>query len=185
MTKEVKTIFLVALSLSVYATFTLIQQGGFVYPYPLNSFVFLAITLQFCFWHRRQVIIALLVSLVGILGVLNNQVFWEIVLSSGDLQNFMKNPMMYWINLAYGLSIISWAMVTFKQQKKVLPSVLTVIAALIFGYGFFFASEISILISFMILVISISLKPVYQPFHLLWILLLILEATKWISHVLA
>ena len=185
MTREVKTIFLVALSLTIYATYTLIVQGGFVYPYPLNSFIFLAIALQFSFWHRRQAVIALPVILVGILGVLENQIFWEMVLSTEDLEKFMHQPAIQWINLAYGLSIISWGMVTFWKQKEILPSILTIIGVLLFVYGFFFAPDIYILLSFVAIVISNTLKPVNQPFHLLWVLLLVLEGTKWITNVLA
>jgi len=49
MTSEVRTLFLGILTLVVYAASIFITQGSLIFPFPLNEFIFLAISTQFFF----------------------------------------------------------------------------------------------------------------------------------------
>ncbi|MGY8927367.1 MAG: hypothetical protein ACKVJC_08740, partial [Flavobacteriales bacterium] len=54
MQKENKLIFLIALTLTVYATSIYLQQGAFIFPFPLNPILLLLVTARFFFWHKDK-----------------------------------------------------------------------------------------------------------------------------------
>ncbi|MBL4862049.1 MAG: hypothetical protein JKY09_03410 [Crocinitomicaceae bacterium] len=185
MSKEVRSLFLVALTLTIYATSIFLKDGGFVFPYPLNSFIFFLIAVQFAYWHQKKRPLIALICATAIFGILSNPVFWEVVLSIETMGSFLNYPWIHWFNLLYILGIIAWGIMTLMKQNELLGLLLTGIGVLILGIGNFYDLRFLLPIGYAIITLSVLLKPVHQPFHLLWVLLLILEATEWITYALA
>ena len=106
MTKESRLLYLTGLSLSIFAGWGFFRDGSFIFPFPLNSFVFLAVTFQFTLWHHKKGLPLYLFLVTAIFGVLANPVFWEIIFSHESLEEFAKYPYIFWFQFLYGLGLV-------------------------------------------------------------------------------
>ena len=70
MTREARTLFVGTLTLLVYSISIYVSQGSFIFPFPLNEFIFLAIAVQFFLWNRNgNKLAGILVTLAGVCAV--------------------------------------------------------------------------------------------------------------------
>ena len=93
MSKENRSIFLVALTYVAFASIGLIRNGSFLFPFPLNELVFFILFLRFAFWHRKERLSILLVGIAASASLLSSSFFWEIILSTTDqAQLFQSTP---------------------------------------------------------------------------------------------
>jgi len=191
MNKDVKTLFLVALTLIIYALSIFISSGAFVFPFPLNPFIFFVIALLFVYrhWKKRKVRgVAILVLFIGLFGILSSSVLWELLFSMESIENLFTQDRAKWLKVIYGILIFVWGSITLLKQHKIVPTLATVIGLTLFILGFFGIYDpytIFIMLGYGFFVVSNFIKPVFRPFHLLWILLLILEVSEWITLTLA
>jgi hypothetical protein len=191
MNRDVKTLFLVALTLILYALSIFISSGVFVFPYPINPFIFFVIALLFAYRHgkkRKKRGMAILVILVGLFGILSSGVLWDLLLSIESIENLFAHDKAQWLKIIYGILIFIWGSSTLFMRRKAFPTLVTVIGLVLFCLGFFGIYDpydIFIILAYTFIVLSNYIKPVLRPFHLLWILLLILEVSEWITLTLA
>lgn len=182
MSKEARSIFLVVLTLVFYAVSIALKPGGsLVFPFPLNPFFFFAVAVYFIFLHYKQVSISILIGLCSLFGILSSQVLWEILLRAESFESFLNYPWIYWFHLLYGISIAAWAILTALKQKDLLARIITILGTIAFSVGYVIGEDALIIIGFGAISFSTFYKRSYPPFDLLWLLLFILESTKWIN----
>ncbi len=176
MTKEIKSIFLVGVTLLLYGVSILISNGAFLFPYPLNPFIFLVISSQFVLWHPKKPI-AWIIFFSATMHSLSSMVLWEIILPQHRLTTFVDSPWIDLFQIFYGIGIICWGLLTIRNQKKTLIRLITFIGYLLFTYAelqqFNFISLASVSLVFIMTLLSKS----SSPFHLMWLLLAMLKFT--------
>lgn len=185
MTREVRTLFLGILTLVVYAASIFISQGSFIFPFPLNEFIFLAVSIQFLFlnWKKNRGPGLLAIS-AGICGVLSTQFFWTFILSQERMIEFMKGLTTDYFLLAFYALIVVAGVGTMLKQKKGIPLILSAMFLLAFVAGVLLNHSLLLLIAYACMIASTQVKKVYVPYHLLWVLLFVLELTKWLTFIL-
>lgn len=187
MNKDVKTLVIAVLTLMVYALGIFITYGTFLFPIPLNPFIFFLVALIFVYRHgkkRKKRITAIIVLLVGIFGVLSSGVLWDLLLSIEAIEKLFPQNKAQWLKVIYGVLVFIWGTSTLLNRRRTLPILLTVTGMGLFCLGFFGVYDpynIFIMIGFALVVLSNFIKPVQRPFHLLWILLLFLEVSEWVT----
>lgn len=184
MTKEVRSIYLVVLTLLVYAGSIYFDKGTLLFPFPLNEALFLAVSLQFIYWNKKRRTASLIILGTSLFGFLGNQVYWSMLLSNDSMIQFSESLWMDIFKMIFGLGIITWGIYSSTKQKNKLSHLLTTFFLGAFIAGFILESNLLILISYSIQVLSIIYIPSIRPFDYLWTLLLILEGSAWISFAL-
>lgn len=184
MSKEVRSIYLVVLTLLVYAGSIYFDKGTILFPFPLNEALFLAVSLQFIYWNKKLKFISLIILGTSLFGFLGNQIYWSMLLSNESMLQFSEALWMDVFKLLFGLGIITWAIYTSTKQKNKLNHLLTTFFLGAFITGFILESNLLILISYSIQFLSIIYKPAIRPYDYLWVLLFILEGSAWISFAL-
>ena len=137
MTKEVRVLFLTALTLSVYAVSIYLNQGALIFPFPLNELILLVVAIQFAFWHHNKRIPTLYILGFGVYSLLAQ-----------------KNLMARFCSILFIVMYIS--SVTY------LPS----------DFSFY---------GLIIMTVGLFIQSVHRPFHLFWMLLLLLESAKYLT----
>ena len=186
MTKEVKIVVLAVLTLVMYATSIFLKDGGaFVFPFPLNPFVFFVVAAQIAFWNKQYKAIATLTFATGLFGILASEVFWEIVLSIDQQINFYDQPWFYWFGLLNVLGFLMLIGLQIKYQEDLLIRLLTSMGGIGLGIGQLFGIEIYTLAGLIVLVFASFYKPISYPIQYIWVLFLFLESTRWATILLA
>ena len=192
MTRESRLLYLTGLTLFLFAGFGYLKDGALVFPFPLNPFIFFIVVFQFTWWHYKRGLPIFLFLFTALSGVLAQPFLWEVILSLDSLQEFVKIPLIFWFQFFNAAGIVASAIYLLNRQKNHFTALLTTAGILLYAFGFYFnytASEVTNVtfefIGFTLIALSVLIRPTYQPFHLLWILLLILEISEWLSWALA
>jgi hypothetical protein len=188
MTRESRLLFLTGLTLFLFALIGYFTNGSLIFPFPLNPFIFFIVVFQFTWWHYKRGFPIFLFLFTALTGVLSQPFFWEIVLSLDSLQSFTKIPVMVWFQFFNAAGLVASAVYLLNRQKSHFTSIITTAGILLYTFGFLYdytaSSVIDIsfeLAGFGLIALSVLIRPTYQPFHLLWILLFILEISEWLS----
>ena len=186
MSKEARSIFLVVLTLVFYAVSIALQSGGtLVFPFPLNPFFFFAVAVYFIFLHRKQKVISLIIGASALFGVLSSQVLWEIILPLESMELFLNYPWIYWFQLLYGVMLLTWAALFLIKQNDILAKLITFLGMILFSIGYVSGQDSMLIVGLGLITFSALYEAVYQPFQMLWLMLFILESTKWINFIVA
>ncbi len=184
MKREDRLIFLTALVLVIYAISIFISYGTFIFPLPLNEFILLVVGFQFFWWNREQGFPALLILLIGVLALFGSQVFWSMFLSNEAMQSMVDSYLIDMFGVMSYFCIILFAISQTLRQKTFVSLGLSSLFALSFLFGSIFNFPLFVLGSYAIMIVSNLHKPVFQPLHLIWILLFILKGSEVISFLL-
>jgi len=187
MNKEQRLITISTLTLVIFATSIYLRQGAFIFPIPLNPFIILVVALQFAWWNKKQLFPSLLLIFIGIFSVLGTEVFWSFFISDEMMVRLSESITTDLFSLGAFIGLILLAISGAIRQKQILTWILSLffIAFTVLSQVFFNPINNSgltlSLIAFSFITASVLYKPVYQPLHLFWVLLLILECTEFIS----
>jgi hypothetical protein len=186
MTKELRLISITALTLIIYALSIFFDKGAFLFPFPLNQFIVFAVAAQLAYWHFKSMKPpVILMVLIGVFGTLGNEFYWPILLSDAKMMWFSDTIITDVFQLLHGIAILSLAFLFLIKQKKVSNFILTGVFAIAFVIGLAVSSPVFsclfFTLSYLTMVISVRINPVYKPIHIFWILLFTLEASKLIS----
>lgn len=188
MTKESRLLFLTGLTLFLFAGIGYFTNGSLIFPFPLNPFIFFIVVFQFTWWHYKRGLPIFLFLFTALTGVLSQPFFWEVVISLDSLQEFSKIPVMVWLQFFNAVGLVASAIYLLNRQKSHFTSLITTAGILLYAFGFLYdytaSSVINVtfeLVGFGLIALSVLIRPTYQPFHLLWILLFILEISEWLS----
>ena len=182
MTQEAKTLFYGILTLVMYAASIFFTQGAFIFPFPLNEFVFLVIALSFLVlnWHKHKWV-GMLPVVAGICGVLSTQIFWTFIYDQLEMIEFMKGLTTDYFLLAFYVLILIAGIATLIKQRTTLALVLGCIFLCAFVLGVLYNHPLFLLLAYASMIVSTQIRHVYAPFHLLWILLFALKLTEWLT----
>jgi len=185
MTREVRTLFFGILTLVVYAVSIFATQGALIFPFPLNEFVFLAIAFSFLAnnWREKKWI-GLLPVVAGICGVLSTQFFWTFVYDPLEMMDFMKGLTTDYFLLAFFVLIFAGGIATIIKQRKGVAIILSGTFLWVFILGVYYNHPLLLMLAYACMVASTQIKKVFEPFHLLWILLFALKLMEWLTFLL-
>jgi len=120
MKRELKTIFLVVLTLLMYGFSIFFDKGSFILPFPIFDFIVLVIAIQFAIWNWRDILsfrkwyfyiyfLALTIKLS------TNQILWSVILDDKQLRIFNESMTLDLLKLSYVFLILfvffSWSFV--------------------------------------------------------------------------
>ena len=188
MATEKRTIFLTSVTLTVYALSGLLQQGKFLYPFPLNEFIFFGISTYIAIRnYKEQKLLYTLLILAAISFVACRSYNWNLILSSESMERLdcSYTTDVFYV-LFYGiLSTLTYQLAKTNSEGIHLPTYLVSILLILFG-------SIFALDSICILGILVQVKTFYNkentsttPFVNLYSFLAFLLATKELTLFLA
>jgi hypothetical protein len=181
MTKEIRLIFLAALTLVFYALSIYLSEGALIFPFPLNEAILFIVALQFAYWNRKNAKLSLLIVVIGLFSFLGNEVYWSFILGDQQMHQFSESIATDIFQLIAAFSLLVFAFLTLKEQKNKIAQLFTVIFILIFMGSISYLSPSFVFLGLCFMATSIIINPVLKPFHLIWIALLILESTKFLT----
>ncbi len=185
MTREARTIFLSILTWVIFATSIFLNQGSFIFPFPLNEFILLAVTIQFFVWHSKSNVLAgILAIFAGIVGVMGTQFFWTFFYAPVEMEKFMSGLTTDYFQITYFFLVLIAIVASILKQKSGTALLFSIIALAPFLIGAWTNNSLFLLFAYGLMVASTQVKKVYTPYHLLWILLFALETSEWLTLVL-
>jgi len=181
MTKEVRVLFLTALTLSAYAISIYVNQGALIFPFPLNELILLIVSIQFSIWNYKKRTPTLFILGVAFFAFLGNEIYWSFILEDKAMYSFSSLPLTDIFKLLSAICLLGFSIHTMLAQKKILYQIFSVLFIVLYlgsltyfpSYYFFFA--------LIFMSCGLLFQPVNKPFHLFWILLLLLESTKYLT----
>ncbi len=116
MATEKRTIFLACVTLTVYALSGLLQQGKFLYPFPLNEFIFFGISTYIAIrnFNQQKILYSLLVF-AAISFVASRSYNWNLFLSSESMERLDHS---YTTDVFYLLFYGILSTLTYKLAKN-------------------------------------------------------------------
>ena len=184
MTKEVRLLFLATLTLAFYGVSIYLSQGAIIFPFPLNELILLIISIQFAIWHRKNKIPTLFILGISLFGFLGNEVYWSFILEDQKMYQFSSLPITDIFNLLAALCIIGFGIYTLLAQNRNIAKLCSILFIILFISSITYLPSIFLFYSLLSMGVGLIIQPVHKPFHLFWILLLILETTKFLTIIL-
>lgn len=182
MNREERAVALAGLTFFMFGLSVLLKDGAFVVPFPLNEFALLIVSFLFMIWHPKKGALPYLYFGSALAGVLGSKVFWETVLSMENLITFYEDyTVVDLANLTQGVLLVSAMIVYFISYREWYFKMVILTAIVLYGYGFVVGIPNYMLLSFIVLMVLNILKPVRQPFQLMWVLYFLLFAMQWVS----
>lgn len=182
MTREARAVFLGILTLIAYAVFIFVDQGSFIFPFPLNEFIFLIISAQFLWWNKRTHLWAGVLSIAaGITAVLSTQFFWTFIYGPENMMHFMEGLTTDRFTLVFYVLVLTGAIATMVQQKRGIALVFSGLFLVAFIAGVILNNLTLFLLGYGLMVASIQITKAFAPYHLLWVLLFVLKLTEWLT----
>tara|TARA_B110000285_G_scaffold130475_1_gene146588 strand:- start:140 stop:712 length:573 start_codon:yes stop_codon:yes gene_type:complete len=187
MGKERRLITIATLTLVIFAVSIYLRQSAFVFPIPLNPFIVLIVALQFAWWNKNQPFPALLLIFIGACSLLGTEVFWSFFISDETMLQFSETTTTDTFSLAALIGLLVLSISGAIRQKHILTwslSILFIVLTVLSNLFYDPLNNLGVIFSLTAMAsasVSVIYKPVYQPLHLFWVLLFILECTKFIS----
>lgn len=180
MEREKKAVSISALILLMYGLEGILNDRAFILPLPMNEILFTIVAFAFIFWNRKDKV-GLIVAPFAICFLLSNPFVWTFFYSPEKMQQLADGPTLDIFKLSSALLMLFAGIMTGLRQKSIIGYI---------GLGIFFWSliiahlidlpllEVGGLIA---MTISSLSKPVFSPFHLLWLLLTIFKGTTHLT----
>jgi hypothetical protein len=181
MSKEEKAVFLGILTTLVYTATIWIEKGAFLYPFPLNEFVFAAVTFQIMrLNYSENKTSALISGATATFFLLASPYFWTFFLSTQSLANFVEGLTFEYLKLAYYVLLILWMIHTVFSMEGSKKYIVFLLAFPFFLTHPLFSFPLAELIGVLIMASVSSFYGLTKPFHLLWILMSYLVLMKYL-----
>ena len=184
MTREARSIFLVGITLFIYALIGLIKDGGIVFPFPLKDFFLFAIVFQYIYWHHKDKLIIATLGLSAFLGAIGHPLLWESVLPYEDYTALVHTPAFLYVKYISMFLLLVWGIIYAVRQKNMSATALSIKGIIIVSIAPFLEFSFVMYlpaIGYLLLSYSSFKTPVSKPFHLVWYLLLMFEVMKLLS----
>lgn len=186
MTREARLVFITTLTLLIYALSIFFDKGALLFPFPLNQAIILIVAGQISYWNfKLHKLASILMLAIGLFGILGNEFYWGTFLNYESMAWISEGIFTDIFQLSSGITTLVLAIYFGSRQKTVLNYLFTSLFCFAFISGLFVSSPLlsSALLfsSYLIIAISVSIKRVFVPIHVFWVLLLVLEASKLIS----
>jgi hypothetical protein len=181
MSKEEKAVFLGILTTLVYTATIWVEKGAFLYPFPLNEFVFAAAVIQILrFNYRENKITALISGTTAAFFLLASPYFWTFFLSTQSLADFVEGLPFQCLKLCYYILLLLWMTHTIFSMIGNKKYLVFFLALPLFIIHPLFSIPFIELLGIVILAVVSSFYDLRKPYHLLWILLAYLALMKYL-----
>jgi hypothetical protein len=179
MRTEERTIFLSVLIPFVYGSIFWLETGTFIFPFPLNEFIFAAITAFFAVKHySRYPLNSIFSAAFAFMNLLSSEFFWSFFVDQVRLLEITENGTLDLIRLMSIFLLMIWAGIGLVRAEDKIRSALFLIFFILFSSGLIYQIyPLTILALLVPFAASFKYRDLY-PFHLLWLLLSILETMK-------
>jgi hypothetical protein len=184
MTKEVRLLFLTALTLVFYAASIYFSQGALIFPFPLNELILLIVSIQISIWHYKKRIPTLYILGISLFAFLGNEVYWSFIIDDEKMYSFSSLPITDIFKLLSAICIVGFSLFFVLAQKKILSRICSIIFIVFFIASITYLPSYLLFYGLVFMVLGTLIQPVHKPFHLIWILLLLLESTKYLTLVI-
>jgi len=184
MTRESRVIFMVTLMLIAFASFTLFDKGGFIFPIPANEPIFFVVAVMFAYLNRDQWKFGLIASITALLWLLTTQFFWSFIYGHLEMAEFNDTLVRDFCYLGFTLLLLISGIYFGIKQKSLIGYLLLILFSASLIASAALNNSLLLLLAFFLMALSTQLKTTGQPFHLLWLLLFILKSSEWISYIL-
>lgn len=184
MTKEVRVLFLTFLTLVFYAASIFFSQGAFIFPFPLNELILLVVSIQFSIWHYKKRIPTLYILGISLFAFLGNEVYWSFILDDQKMYSFSSLPITDIFKLLSAICIIGFGVYNLLGQKKIFARICSIIFVAFFIASITYLPSYFLFYGLIVMGLGLLIQPVHKPFHLIWVLLLLLESTKYLTLVI-
>ena len=179
MIREERSVFLVVLTLFVYAGIQFMEKGAILFPFPLNEVIFLFVASQFLVWNWKNSKFQLLfVLFASIFQLISTQFFWSLFLETPSMEKLVNGLTLDLFKLIYYLLILIWLYFYFVASQIKYTLVLISTFTLLIISSLFLHNSILEMVSFVLIAAVATFYKVNPPIHLLWILLAALQVMK-------
>ena len=179
MTREERTVLLAMLVPIAFGAIMYVEQGSFIFPFPLNEVVFLIASIAFAvrtrLYFRTKSIFSLGFAFFNLIGT---EFFWTFFLPDTRIEQIAETGTFDLLKLISLILLVIWAAITLIKGKDNFSNALFL--------GFFFLLVASEIFQQPVLQIFATLIPFasvfkykdHFPYHLLWLLLSLLSLMK-------
>ena len=181
MTRQEKAVSIALLIPIIFGLIIWIETGFFALPFPLLDALFLIAAIYFGWKLARKFPYAVLFSIAFAFTHLLTQPFiWSFFIPEENLNQLSSTGTIDLLKLISGCFYIGWGAISiYRSENKIrivsfLGFLFSYLAAVIFN-----SNELFLLSSLLPYFLSFWYRDI-QPFHLLWLLLLIFEWMKWL-----
>ena len=179
MTQEGKAVSRAVLTVCLYAMTSFFSLGESIFPFPLNELIFFVVVIYFASIHLKENrYLMLSILLAGLLGILSNQFYWEIVFNSENMLHISEKDIPTKFKYLYQFGLILWITLTFIKQPSIKHKIIGLLPVLILITGIYLHQPLFEFLSIFLLFIYAIIEVRNTPLLYLWILLFILECTK-------
>ncbi len=181
MSKEQRAVFIGVLITLVYPFTIWLEKGVFLYPFPLNEFIFFIVSTQIIYLNfKKHQLVALLSGIAAFFYLLSSPFFWTFVLDQISISDFLEGGFYELIKLLYFLSLLFWMLFTLKDIKGSKRYFFYATLLAVFISSLFFWTEVLGDIGILVVAIISLIFSLKKPFDLLWVLLAYLSIMKFL-----
>ncbi|MFN5912430.1 MAG: hypothetical protein ACK45H_13905 [Bacteroidota bacterium] len=179
MKTEERTVFLAILIPIVYASIFWFETGTFIFPFPLNEVIFISVTGFFAVKHFKKYPLNSIFSAgFALLNLLSSEFFWSFLLDQPSLYELMEGGTLDLIKLMSAVLLIVWAGVNLVRGSDKVRTSLFFLFFMLYSTGLIYGIDPLMILGILVpFAASFKYRDLY-PFHLLWLLLSILESMK-------
>lgn len=182
MNREERAVAVAGLTFFLFGLSIFLSDGSFVSPWPLNEFLIFVVSFLFVIWRPRGGSLPYLLFASALSGVLGSQVFWETVFSIRQLDQFLLDyTVVDWARFVSAIFLVIAMIVYLSAYRKWYWKSVVAIATGLYAYGFVLDDLNFLLGAFFLLTILGTIRPMRQPFHLIWVLYFLLFVMKWLT----
>ncbi|MDX2360808.1 MAG: hypothetical protein QNK23_08370 [Crocinitomicaceae bacterium] len=184
MTREARSIFLVGITLFLYALIGFIKEGAILFPFQLRDFALFIVVVQYIFWFHKDKTTIFTLGIGSLLGVLGHPLFLETIFPTEEYEKIMLSDEILYVKYISLSLVLLWAIIFIIRQKNILSISISLIGLSLIILGFLSNMDVLIytnILGYLLLVISAYKYPSTKPFHLIWSLFLMFEVVKLLS----
>ena len=181
MTREERTVLLAMLVPIAFGAIMYIEQGTFIFPFPLNEVVFFIASIVFAvrtrFFFRNKSIFSIGFAFFNLIGT---AFFWTFFIPDTKIEQLADTGTFDLLKLISLILLVIWAGITLIKGQEYMSNAIFL--------GFFFLLAASEIFQQPVLQLFATLIPFtsvfknkdHFPYHLLWLLLSLLSFMKFV-----
>lgn len=181
MRTEERTVAIAVLIPLLFGLLIFLDAGSFIIPFPLNEVIFASVAFYFAFKHHKHFILqSAFSSAFALFNLLSTEYFWSLFVNGNQMYSLFESGTIDLIKLLASVLLIIWAGISFVRGDNRIRSTIFLLFFVLYTAGLIFEQfPLMILATLCPFIASFKYKDLY-PFHLLWLLLTLLNLMKMV-----
>jgi hypothetical protein len=181
MSKEQRAVFIGILITLVYALTMWIEKGVFLYPFPLNEFIFFVVAALFIrLNYSKNSTISLIAGITALFYLLSSPFFWGFFFDEIKLDIFLEAGIYDLLKFLHSTSVIFWMIFTLNGIQGKKRYLYYAILAPVFVLSLFVLPQELGLLGILSAAIISLIYGLKKPFDSLWVLFSYLSLMKFL-----